>query len=141
MRKQEAMNTTKTLEDRIILIVDDMDSMRGFLKAILRDCGYKYIYEASDGLEALNLVQSRYVDLIISDWNMPKMDGLEFLQTIRSDNKQKDTLFLMVTSESEKENVVKAIQSRVDGYVIKPFTPQIVEKQVVATFAKQVKFE
>ncbi|THB69559.1 MAG: response regulator [Gammaproteobacteria bacterium] len=132
---------TLSISDKAILIVDDMDSMRQLLKAILRDGGCKNIAEASNGSQALELAKSRYYDLIISDWNMPKMDGLEFLQSVRLDDKIKDTLFLMVTSESEKENVVKAIQARVDGYVIKPFTQITVTKQVIATFAKQIRFE
>ncbi len=134
-------NLAINLADKAILIVDDMASIRQFLRSILRENGCNKILEASNGLEALSIVRKNYVDMVVSDWNMPKMDGLELLQNIRDDEKIKQTLFLMVTSESEKDSVVTAIKSTVDGYIVKPFTPITVSKKIVDTFKKQRRFK
>ncbi len=134
-------NPAINLADKAILIVDDMGSIRQFLRSILRENGCNKILEASNGVEALGIVKNNYIDMVVSDWNMPKMDGLELLQNIRDDEKIKETLFLMVTSESEKDSVVKAIQSTVDSYIVKPFAPATVFKQVVDTFKKQRRYK
>ncbi len=135
------LNQATNLAEKAVLIVDDMTSIRQFLRSILRENGCNKILEASNGVEALGIVKNNYIDMVVSDWNMPKMDGLELLQNIRDDEQIKETLFLMVTSESEKDSVVKAIQSTVDGYIVKPFAPATVFKQVVDTFKKQRRYK
>lgn len=134
-------NQTSSLAGKVILIVDDMASIRQFLRSIFREYGCNKIIESSNGIEALNIIKSSYVDIVVSDWNMPKMDGLGLLQNIRDDEKIKETLFLMVTSESEKDSVVKAIKSTVDGYIVKPFSPITVFKQVIDSLKKQRRFK
>ncbi len=128
------------LSDKTILIVEDMAPMRELLKSILRNKGCNQIFAAEDGLEALKYLNSHYIDLVISDWIMPKMDGLELLKSIRGNDELKGILFLMVTNDSEKQSVVRAIKNKVNGYIVKPFTPGVVFDQLIETFKTQVKF-
>ncbi|RUM87099.1 MAG: response regulator, partial [Thermodesulfatator sp.] len=91
-----------------VLVVDDFATMRKIIKNILTQLGFKNIIEADDGTTAWEILQKEPVDLIISDWNMPKMNGLELLKKVRSDEKLKDIPFLMVTAEAQKENIIEA---------------------------------
>ena len=109
-------------KDLIVLIVDDFSTMRRIMRNILRDLEFKTILEAEDGTAALTVLETQKVDLIISDWNMPKMTGLELLKAVRADARYKDTPFLMVTAEAQKENVVEAVKAKVSNYIVKPFT-------------------
>ena len=109
-------------KDLTALVVDDFSTMRRIVKNILRDLEFKNILEAEDGTAAVNLLKSQKVDVIVSDWNMPKMTGLELLKFVRSDSELKDMPFLMITAESQKENVVEAVKARVSNYIVKPFT-------------------
>lgn len=112
-----------------ILIVDDFATMRRILKNILKQLGFTNVTEADDGTTALDLLKSNSFDLIISDWNMPKMTGLDLLKTVRATPEYKDIPFLMVTAEAQKQNVIDAVQAGVSNYVVKPFTAdQISEK-------------
>lgn len=112
-----------------ILIVDDFATMRRIMKNILKQLGFTNITEADDGTVALELLKKNQFDLIISDWNMPKMTGLELLKSVRGMNECKDLPFLMVTAEAQKQNVIEAVQAGVSNYVVKPFTAeQISEK-------------
>jgi two-component system chemotaxis response regulator CheY len=106
-----------------ILIVDDMLTMRKIVSKVLREIGFSDITEACDGKEAwqkLTTTQEPF-GLIISDWNMPNMTGLDFLKQVRADRKFCKTPFLLVTAEAEQHQVAEAIKSGVDQYVIKPF--------------------
>jgi two-component system chemotaxis response regulator CheY len=96
--------------------------MRRIVKNILRDLDFKTILEAEDGTAAVQLLASQKVDLIVSDWNMPKMTGLELLKHVRGNDRIRDTPFLMVTAEAQKENILEAVQARVSNYIVKPFT-------------------
>ncbi|RJP75910.1 MAG: response regulator [Desulfobacteraceae bacterium] len=107
-----------------ILIVDDFATMRRILKNILKQLGFVNITEADDGTTALEQLKSGHFDLIISDWNMPKMTGLELLKTVRGMSDIKDIPFLMVTAEAQKQNVISAVQAGVSNYVVKPFTAE-----------------
>jgi len=109
-------------KDLTALVVDDFSTMRRIVKNILRDLEFKNILEAEDGSAAVNLLKAQKVDVIVSDWNMPKMTGLELLKYVRADSELKDTPFLMITAESQKENVVEAVKARVSNYIVKPFT-------------------
>lgn len=105
-----------------ILIVDDFSTIRRILKNILKDLGFKNLVEADDGSTAWTILENQQMDLIIADWNMPELTGLELLKKVRGSDHHKDVPFLMVTAEGQKEQVIDAIQSGVTNYLIKPFT-------------------
>ncbi|AEH23406.1 response regulator receiver protein [Thermodesulfobacterium geofontis OPF15] len=113
-----------------ILVVDDFATMRKIIKNILLQLGFKDILEADDGTTALELLKKQKVDLIISDWNMPKMPGIELLKAVRSNEELKDIKFIMVTAEAQKENVIEAIKYGVNQYVVKPFTPETLKEKL-----------
>jgi two-component system, chemotaxis family, chemotaxis protein CheY len=107
-----------------ILIVDDFATMRRIIKGILKQLGFNNLIEAEDGEAALSTLRKEKVGLIVSDWNMPNMTGLELLKAVRADKSLKDIPFLMVTAEGQKENVIQAVQAGVSNYIVKPFTPE-----------------
>ncbi len=107
-----------------VLIVDDFATMRRILKNILKQLGFKNLLEADDGTTALEVLERNEVDLVISDWNMPKMTGLELLKSVRASEKYAKVPFLMVTAEAQKQNVIEAVQAGVSNYVVKPFTAE-----------------
>ena len=107
-----------------VLVVDDFATMRRIVKGVLRQLGFSNIVEADDGSKALDELKKDKIGLIVSDWNMTNMTGLELLKEVRSDAALKDIPFLMVTAEGQKENVVEAVQSGVSNYIVKPFTPE-----------------
>ncbi len=109
-------------KDLTVLVIDDFSTMRRIVRNILRDLDFRNILEAENGIAAMDVLKSQKVDLIVSDWNMPKMNGLELLKFVRSEESLKDLPFLMVTAESQKENVVEAVKARVSNYIVKPFT-------------------
>jgi two-component system, chemotaxis family, chemotaxis protein CheY len=112
-----------------VLVVDDFATMRRIVKNVLKQIGFTNITEADDGTTALEQLKSGSFDLIISDWNMPKMTGLDLLKTVRGMDEYKNIPFLMVTAEAQKQNVVEAVQAGVSNYVVKPFTAdQLTEK-------------
>lgn len=114
-----------------ILIVDDFATMRRILKNILKKIGFTHIIEADDGSNALKVLEKEKVDLVISDWNMPKMTGIEFLKAVRSNIAFKDLPFLMVTAEAQKQNIIEAVQAGVSNYVVKPFTEEVITEKLV----------
>jgi two-component system chemotaxis response regulator CheY len=115
------------------LIVDDSSVMRKIIDRTLRQAGLELetVYEASTGSEALELLQNRQVHLILSDINMPSMDGLEFLNQLRSRNLATNTPIVMITTESSAEHVKKAILAGARGYIRKPFTVEQMKEHVV----------
>ena len=117
-------------KDLTVLIVDDFLTMRRIVRKILRDLDFEDIIEAEDGSAALDVLKRTKVDLIVSDWNMPRMTGLELLKQVRSMDRIKDTPFLMVTAEAQKENIVEAVKARVSNYIVKPFTAAILEEKL-----------
>jgi two-component system, chemotaxis family, chemotaxis protein CheY len=117
-----------------ILVVDDFSTMRRIVKNILKQLGYENILEADDGSNALNVLQSEKIDLIISDWNMPQMSGIELLKTVRTTENLKDIPFLMVTAEGQKENILEAVKNRVSNYIVKPFTPETLMEKLQKIF-------
>ncbi|HYA40819.1 MAG TPA: response regulator [Syntrophobacteraceae bacterium] len=117
-------------KDLTVLIVDDFVTMRRILRKILRDLTFENIIEAEDGSAAVDVLKTTKVDLIVSDWNMPRMTGLELLKHVRGDNGIKDTPFLMVTAEAQKENIVEAVKARVSNYIVKPFTAATLEEKL-----------
>lgn len=113
-----------------ILIVDDFSTMRRILKNILKQLGFKNLVEADDGTTAWDVLESQKIDLIISDWNMPKMTGLELLKKVRASTHYNKAPFLMVTAEAQKQNVIEAVQAGVSNYVVKPFTAEAISDKL-----------
>lgn len=117
-----------------ILVVDDFSTMRRILKNILKQIGFSNIDEAEDGTTALvKLKQDKY-DMVVSDWNMPNMTGLDLLKAIRADDVITKTPVLMVTAEAKKENVLEAIQAGVNNYIVKPFTSDTLKEKIEKMF-------
>ena len=112
-------------KDLTAMVVDDFSTMRRIVRKILKDLQFHEVIEAENGVEALRLLESNKVDLIVSDWNMPTMTGLELLKRVRADERLKGLPFLMVTAEAQKENIIEAIQAKVSNYVVKPFSPAV----------------
>jgi two-component system chemotaxis response regulator CheY len=113
-----------------VLVVDDFATMRRIVKGALKQLGFVNIVEAEDGQIALELLKKEKVGLIVSDWNMPNMTGIEFLKVVRGDAVLKDTPFIMVTAEGQKDNVLEAVNAGVSNYVVKPFTPDILGEKI-----------
>ena len=107
-----------------ILVVDDMSSMRMMIKSVLHKLGVTDIHEANDGEKALEAIAAYEFDLVICDWDMPKVTGLEVLQQVRDSNTTRELPFIMLTAVSNRDNVVSAIQAGVSDYLAKPFKPQ-----------------
>jgi len=117
-----------------VLLVDDSSTMRRIQKNVLAKLGHTDIVEAEDGLSAQVKLERIQVDLILLDWNMPNVDGLTFLKALRE--KDVSTPVIMVTTEGQKENVITALQSGANSYVVKPFTPDILQKRINAVMEK-----
>jgi two-component system chemotaxis response regulator CheY len=113
-----------------ILVVDDFATMRKVIRNLLKQVGYENIVEAEDGVTALRTVKSQKIDLIISDWNMPNMTGLELLKAVRADEEIKATPFLMVTAEALQDNVITAVKAGVSNYIVKPFTAEVLNEKI-----------
>lgn len=124
-------------KEMTVLVVDDFATMRRIIRNILRDLEFKKILEAEDGTAAIDILKTQKVDLIISDWNMPKMSGLELLQWVRSNEDTKDLPFLMITAEAQKENVIKAVKAKVSNYIVKPFTAQTLAEKLEKIIPKE----
>jgi len=118
-----------------ILVVDDFATMRKVVRNLLKQVGYEDIVEAEDGVMALRALKSQKIDVIISDWNMPNMSGLELLKAIRDDSELAKTPFLMVTAEALQDNVVAAVKAGVNEYIVKPFTAEVLNEKIVKIMA------
>ncbi len=114
-----------------ILVVDDSSTMRRIIINTLNKLGYKNVVEASNGLEALAVLKENPdVSLILTDWNMPEMDGLTFVQTLRKSKTFGKVPIIMITTMGAKEDIVKALKAGVNNYIVKPFTPQILKEKI-----------
>lgn len=121
-----------------VLVVDDMSTMRRIIKNVLKQIGYTSVEEAPDGKEALKKLKGGGFGLVVTDWNMPVMTGLELLKVIRADAELKILPVLMVTAEAQKENIIEAIQAGVSNYVVKPFTAEALLEKLTKVFAKKI---
>lgn len=119
-----------------ILVVDDFSTMRRIVKNVLRELGFNNIKEAEDGKAALQVLRSSRIDFIVTDWNMPVMDGLTLLKNVRADAQLKSIPVLMVTAEAKREQIIEAAQSGVNGYVVKPFTAQTLKEKMEKVFER-----
>lgn len=115
-----------------ILVVDDYNSIRQQLRWVLGQMGFKNVFEARDGKEAMAVLENRKIGFIICDFLMPECNGLDLLRHVRGHEKHKDLPFLMVTGVTEKENVIAAVEAKVSNYVLKPFTPETLEMKIRA---------
>ena len=119
-----------------ILVVDDFSTMRRIIKNLLKDLGFANIQEADDGNTALPMLKHGNFDFVVTDWNMPGMQGIDLLRAIRADASLKHIPVLMVTAEAKKEQIITAAQAGVNGYVIKPFTAATLKEKLVKIFER-----
>lgn len=127
-----------------ILVIDDMPSIRDLVKNTLKAMGYKNIQEAADGEEGLKLLLQHnspgtQFQLVISDWNMPKMKGLELLKQVRATAEWSNLPFVLLTSESERDQVTEAVLAGVSQYIVKPFSAKIFEEKLKGAYNKHNK--
>ena len=114
-----------------ILVVDDSSTMRRIIKNTLQRLGYEDILEAEHGVQAWEILDNtQNVQVLITDWNMPEMNGLELVKKVRSDERYKDIPIIMVTTEGGKAEVITALKAGVNNYIVKPFTPQVLKEKL-----------
>lgn len=119
-----------------ILIVDDFSTMRRIIKNLLRDLGFTNTFEADDGNTALPMLKENNFDFVVTDWNMPIMQGIDLLKEIRKDPKLKHLPVLMVTAEAKREQIIEAAQAGVNGYIVKPFTASTLKEKLDKVFQR-----
>lgn len=119
-----------------ILVVDDFSTMRRIIKNLLRDLGFNNTVEADDGLTALPILQAGGIDFLVTDWNMPGMQGIDLLKAVRADEKLSTIPVLMVTAETKREQIIVAAQAGVNGYVVKPFTAATLKEKIDKIFER-----
>ena len=119
-----------------ILIVDDFSTMRRIIKNLLRDLGFTNTSEADDGTTALPMLKTGKFDFLVTDWNMPGMQGIDLLKAVRSDPELASMPVLMVTAESKRDQIVEAAQAGVNGYVVKPFTAATLKEKIDKIFER-----
>ena len=116
-----------------LLVVDDSSTMRRIIKNTLARLGHKDVLEGADGVEGWNQMNSNPdIDMLITDWNMPEMNGLELVKKVRADERFKDLPIIMVTTEGGKAEVITALKAGVNNYIVKPFTPQVLKEKLAA---------
>lgn len=114
-----------------ILVVDDFQTMRRIIINLLRQLGFNNVVEAADGALAYEKINDDNIDMVISDWNMPNMSGIDLLRKLRAEEKYKTLPFIMVTAEGKKENVIAAVQAGVNNYIVKPFNAATLKEKLV----------
>ena len=118
------------------LVVDDFSTMRRIVRNLLKELGFTNVDEAEDGQVALQKLNSLPFDFVVTDWNMPNMDGLTLLQNIRANPSLKHLPVLMITAEAKKENIIAAAQAGASGYIVKPFTAATLAEKLQKIFDK-----
>src|SRR5690554_1110216 len=119
-----------------ILVVDDFSTMRRIIKNLLRDLGMQNVSEADDGNTALPMLQNGDFDFVITDWNMPGMQGIDLLREIRADESLSHIPVLMVTAEAKRDQIIEAAQAGVNGYIVKPFTAATLKEKLDKVFER-----
>jgi two-component system, chemotaxis family, chemotaxis protein CheY len=130
---------TETLPDRTslkFLVVDDFSTMRRIVRNLLKELGFTNVEEAEDGAVALSKLHAGGFEVVVSDWNMPNMDGLTLLQTMRADAELKSLPFLMITADAKKENIAAAVQAGASSCIAKPFTAATLQEKLNKIFEK-----
>ena len=120
-----------------ILVVDDFATMRRIIKNVLRQIGYENIVEADDGSTALPKLKAEDIDFVIADWNMPRMTGLDLLKAMRNDDALKEIPFLMVTGVAQRDDIIEAIRSGANSYLLKPFNQETLSNKIDQIFSHQ----
>lgn len=118
------------MQDLRILFVDDSPTMRRIILNSLQRIGFSTITEAENGLDALEKLKDLEVDLVLTDWNMPEMNGEQLVGSLRSDPRFKETPIIMVTTRGMQDDVMTAVKIGVNGYIVKPFTPEVLKKKI-----------
>jgi two-component system, chemotaxis family, chemotaxis protein CheY len=118
------------------LVVDDFSTMRRIVRNLLKELGFTNVDEAEDGAVALQKLKGGGFDFVVTDWNMPNMDGLTLLQSVRADPVLKPLPVLMITAEAKKENIIAAAQAGASGYIVKPFTAATLNEKLTKIFEK-----
>jgi len=119
-----------------ILIVDDFSTMRRIIKNLLRDLGFTNTVEADDGNTAVPILKAGGIDFLVTDWNMPGMQGIDLLRYVRADEKLSKMPVLMVTAEQKREQIIEAAQAGVNGYIVKPFTAATLKEKIDKIFER-----
>jgi two-component system chemotaxis response regulator CheY len=119
-----------------VLVVDDFSTMRRIVKNLLRDLGFTNIQEADDGSTALPMLQNGDFDFVVTDWNMPGMQGIDLLKAIRADSSLAHIPVLLITAEAKKEQIIMAAQAGVNGYIVKPFTAGTLKTKIDKIFER-----
>ena len=119
-----------------VLVVDDFSTMRRIVKNLLRDLGFTNIQEADDGSTALPTLQGGDFDFVVTDWNMPGMQGIDLLKAIRADSSLSHIPVLLITAEAKKEQIIMAAQAGVNGYIVKPFTAGTLKTKIDKIFER-----
>jgi len=119
------------MEQIRILIVDDSGVMRKITKTHLAKIGYQNVVEASNGTEALAKLSEEKIDLIISDWNMPEMNGLQFVQTVKAKEEYRNIPIIMLTTVSTQDEVLAALKAGASSYIVKPFKPEDLKEKIL----------
>ncbi len=119
-----------------ILIVDDYKTMLRIIRNLLKQIGFTNVDEASDGGDALSKLREKSYGLVISDWNMQPMTGLDLLREVRADAVLQPLPFIMITAEGKAENVVAAKQAAIDNYIVKPFNAETLKAKIVSALGK-----
>jgi two-component system, chemotaxis family, chemotaxis protein CheY len=119
-----------------ILVVDDFSTMRRIIKNLLRDLGFTNTTEADDGLTALPILRAGGIDFLVTDWNMPGMQGIDLLKAVRADEALASLPVLMVTAETKREQIIEAAQAGVNGYIVKPFTAATLKDKIDKIFER-----
>ncbi len=119
-----------------ILIVDDFSTMRRIIKKLLRDLGFTNTFDADDGTTALPMLKKGDFDFLVTDWNMPGMNGIDLLKAVRADPRLQKLPVLMVTAEQKREQIIEAAQAGVNGYVVKPFTAVSLQEKIDKIFER-----
>ena len=120
--------------DMDVLVVDDASAMRRIIRGLLKELGFKNIREAENGQTALEELKRKKSDFVVSDWNMPVMNGIDLLRAIRSDDALKSVPVLMVTAEAKQENIIEAVKAGVSNYIVKPFNAQTLQEKLNKIF-------
>jgi two-component system chemotaxis response regulator CheY len=126
-------------DDMRILVVDDFSTMRRIVRNLLKEIGYANIEEAEDGAVAIQKLRSSKFHFVVSDINMPNMDGFELLRQVRADPELKEIPVLLVTAEAKKEDIINAAQCGANGYIVKPFTKATLEEKFTKIIEKMKK--
>lgn len=120
-----------------VLVVDDFPTMRRIIKNLLKQIGFENVDEAENGQQALDKLKQGGFGLLVTDWNMPIMEGIDLLRNLRKEPALKELPVLMVTAEAEKEKVIEAIKAGVDNYIVKPFTAETLKEKLEKVAAKK----